>query len=83
MKRGHVLDAPAIGDGQDDAGALDGGEGEGATRGELAQGREVGGQQREGPRLAAAHGKNLRRPARITPMITPSSISCRTYAARH
>jgi hypothetical protein len=80
---GHVLDALAIGDGQDDASALNGGERKGAAVGELAQGREVGTQQREGVRFATAHGNKLRCSARITPMITPSSIPCRTYAARH
>jgi len=36
VEYGHVLNALAIGDGQDDASALDGGERKGAAAGELA-----------------------------------------------
>jgi hypothetical protein len=42
VEHGHLLDTLALGDGQDDARTLDGGEGEGAAVGELAQGGEVG-----------------------------------------
>jgi hypothetical protein len=83
MEAGDGLDRLAVGDGQDDARPLDGGEREDAAVSELPQEGAVGRLEREGARLAATHGNNLRRPARVTPMITPSSIPCRTYAAKH
>jgi hypothetical protein len=83
VQAGHVLDATAVGHGQDDARPLDGEERKDAAVRHLEQEDAVGRSEGERTRFTAAHGSNLRLAARLAPMITTSSISCRTREQRH